>query len=290
MVVIIILNIVLLPIYGCGFLLAAICASLPIFPTRVAHQNFKNKFRCSFLIAWLHTIFLYLNYFFTACEYLVFLPLGVVKAKNTSDYNEFLASYCKENGMLFISAHVSNIEAAAVFTGKGLEKINKYVVSLAKPSSSRLLTKLIFSFRKHLNVRTILNNKKNLFQEMSSQLKSGHGLALILDQKPTRGGVFVPFFGEPAAFPFHGINILLRFQPAIAFVCLRRFIPGYFFIEFKLFDKMIKNKDGVIGLLQDYSYWLEAVIRKSPHQWCWDYKKWSRKPPEPVVSLKNEEI
>lgn len=34
-------------------------------------------------------------------------------------------------------------------------------------------------------------------------------------------------------------------------------------------------------MMAHYVGWLETLIRKSPYQWCWDYRKWSRRPMSP---------
>jgi len=274
----IVLNILFFPIYLLGVLFSIILCFLPLFPTRVAKENFQLYLGCNAFEARIRVIGLYVNYLFTFVEYVVFLPLGLSQALNLSSYQSFIRSHFDKNGMIFLSGHIGNVEATGWLTSKCLNEFNKKVVCLAKPSPYGWLTKFIVKYRKLLNIEIILNNHRHVFQEMKQTLHEGHGMALILDQKPLKGGLFLPFFGKMAAFPYHGLHKLLGHNAAVTFLCTKRVFPGCFFIEFQLgkASNSAQYSDPK-DIFIDYVNWLESVIRKAPNQWSWDYKKWSRK-------------
>lgn len=282
-----ILSIVLIPLYGAFFILSLILACLPIFPTRVAIQNLCTQMDLSRWQAWCLVVKLYLNYFYTLVEVIIFLPLGLVRLKNFNRICEQLGKPPFDQAVAFAAGHFGNLEVLAWSVALAMHKSGQRRVStLAKATKFPFLTQLITRYRNYIGVSVLLNNQKSLFREMVKTLKQKEGLGFILDQKPQKGGLFVSFFKEPAAFPHHGFEFVLSMKVPVLFVGVRRIAPGYFecLCEEGYTDHLSESRpDSTVHIepmMAKFARWLERIVRESPSQWSWDYKKWSRKKPQ----------
>lgn len=222
-------------------------------------------------------------------------------------------------GFLFIGGHFSAIEQAggtmnAFLRGHHIGEVNV----LAKPARARVLTAVLDGYRKWRRFSVIwTRSAAQVRADMKKALADGNSIALVNDQKARKGGVFVQFFGAFASFPFRGIDLVKEHPVACVANNARRLLPGVFRMEYALMpnphlavkdpDALSQIKDSltfrpaplweapaasegssspgetadphVTLILSHYAGWLEAVVRKSPYQWCWDYRKWSRPPP-----------
>ena len=126
-------------------------------------------------------------------------------------------------------------------------------------------------------------------QELLDTAKTGYGLALLIDQKPAKDGLFVKFFQHKAAFPSRGVGIGVDAGMAFVHVTARRVSLGKFEMIFEegwnghLAGNFLKTPDSpdllfsTSQIVLSYAEWLEGVVRAYPGQWFWDYRKWSRK-------------
>ncbi|NBO37975.1 hypothetical protein EBU99_05270 [bacterium] len=278
-------NICLIPIYLFFALLAVLLALSPLFPARTARANLRTQFASDFFQTFYGTAAVLFHYFLIIIEDFVFWPLGILLIRDNPTAHSMLnaaSARAKENsrGLAVLSAHFGNIEVTADALNATLVPLvseDTPVMALAKPSSFPWATNLLSWYRKLRRIDVIWTNRKDLARAIIQNLRSGRALALLIDQKPSSAGHFQNFFNSPAAFPEGGVEIALRAQ--VEFVCIasRRLFPGVYTFEaseIRFSDEPLKMQD----VIQAYALWLESVIRMSPWQWCWDYRKWSRKP------------
>ncbi|MBX9702964.1 MAG: hypothetical protein K2X39_02300 [Silvanigrellaceae bacterium] len=311
----IVLNLILIPIYLFLFIFCLLLCFIPIFPTKIALENLtehldKDKMSARFFIS-----VLYLNYVFYFFEMFIFLPLHLAVSINKNEFKNFIESLIKkynfspdsQNRIVYLSGHLGNLEANALpvsFLLSSQQK-NKFIVSLAKPTKYRWLNVFIKRLRETNHLK-ILWTEGNFILEMVKNLKSGNSLGIFIDQKPPKGGIFIKFFKSYSAFPSAGLRLCLNQEALIVYILSRRIVPGLFFhyyeeglnehlvsvyesktalksqtnlYENKIYDyQQIVEKEKRPALeIASFTDWLEKIILKCPTQWCWDYKKWSRK-------------
>lgn len=302
------INIILLPVYLAGFLLMLTLSFTPIFPARVARQNLRERLNVGpWRARWLAALCLY-HYYIYFIEIGVIWPLGLTQVSNTIEAEMFvnaMASKYRNNesglGFAFLASHFGSIETIGQSFGEVLKKrLGKGVVALAQPSRFPGLTALASWYRSRRSIVTILTHSRNLATTLAEVGTSGSSIGLLVDQKPRKGGVFINFFGAPAAFPHRGPGIMVSNKVPVLFAAAIRIFPGYFkqifsdssnpHLNFNTKNSRFPSNTIVhtphevqpetAQLLAEFAAWLESEIKKDVWQWCWDYRKWSRKPPE----------
>lgn len=344
------LTLALVPLFAALGILACVLAVLPITPSRNARRNLHERLGCSPGLAWAHTAGLYVHYGLYLLEVVLYWPLRAVIEDNRSSYFAFLddvdqayALKAAGKGMLFLGGHFGVIEQIGGTTNEWLvSRGHARLAVLAKPGRNRALTALMDAYRHLRGFDVIWTTSRlgSLAQRMGAACASGASLGMIVDQKPRTGGVFVPFFGAPAAFPARGIDFGVgQGLPCLATTARRR-APGWFHIEYALLPQdgvprtethkasqqaqtassplssggpeptlKVANPDALdrarrsasisyappakarpvampgqpqppqhqtLMVLSHFAAWLETVIRMSPSQWSWEYRKWSR--------------
>jgi lauroyl/myristoyl acyltransferase len=302
----ILVNVVLIPVYAFFFLISFVVTFLPIFPSRVALQNLRARLGCGFFSAHFMAAKTLFHYFLYLVEIVVVWPLGITQAANTAEtalwLRERIQKYrSRETGLgfVFLAPHFGSIEVVGQGIGRMLQdELGKGVVALAQPSRAPGATFLAAWYRKRRGIETVLTSSRELLKTLAEVGVSGHTIGLLVDQKPRRGGVFIPFFGEPAAFPHRGLGVMVESGVPVLFAAAVRVFPGYFrYVYSDASNSHVSGSgqastvshEGVgvpdavhpstVSLLVEFSRWLEAEIAKNPSQWCWDYRKWSRKMP-----------
>ena len=316
-----ILNVLFVPVY---FLLIGICsilALIPLNPSRLCWLNLSKRGGYSPFRTYIATVGVWLNYGLYALEALVFWRLGAIVVTNRREYFSFLQKVSQaynmaesRMGFLFLGGHFSVIEQAGDAMNEFLRGFHHGEINvLAKPARLPVLTWFLDSYRRSRRFRVIWTRKQEqVHNDMKEAMKRGDSVALVADQKPRIGGIFVEFFSEYAGFPFRGVDIVTDFPAACVANNVRRILPGIFRVEFALlpnpqltiFDRQAFQEAAhfegalkyaparvwqreqteknigkeVVEIVSNYVGWLETLIRKSPYQWCWDYRKWSREP------------
>lgn len=168
------------------------------------------------------------------------------------------------------------------------------------------------SFRRAHRFHVLWTKNKELLRTMEKKVSEGHGLALLLDQKPSTGGMFIEFFGEFAAFPQKGIEVGVKGEMPVVYLAPQRIIPGRFRLHFaegfnshlipgilvtelegnspvrlnQIFaPSPVETERHAQAVMAGFVGWLELIIRQQPAQWFWDYKKWSRTPQSSAVRV-----
>lgn len=280
------LNLALLPVYLVVFTITTLLAVSQIFPARVARHNLRNQKNAGTLLAVFGTSAVLAHYFITFIEDFVFWPLGGLIIKhNPSVQTEIMraSSYAADSqrGLAILSAHFGNIEVSAdglLLTAVRHVSQESPLIALAKPSKNKWATKFLARYRSARGIEIIQTNRKDLVRAMLQGFKQKRAIALLVDQKPARAGLFVNFFGKPAAFPEGGVEIAIKSQAEIVCFASRRVFPGFYSYEGRWLRDETRGSEPVKGIINSYAAWLESIIQKSPWQWCWDYKKWSRLP------------
>lgn len=284
------LNLALAPIYSVFLLICFLISFSPLFPSRIARENFKKRLHLNAVESILATTATLFHYVLVVLEDFIFWPLGLIAIRdNEITHSEIVGASkqasSKSKGLIVLSAHFGNIEITAQSLNSllcGQVTSEQKIMALAKPSRSPWATKLLAWYRSQRGIEVLWTNRKDLVKAMILALKSGRALALLVDQKPASAGHFIEFFGAQSAFPDGGVEVAARTQSEFVFFTSRRLWPGYYTYEGIHFKATEDKPLNAPQILAGYARWLETVIQISPWQWSWDYKKWSRQPKNEV--------
>lgn len=300
-------NIVLLPFYFMMWCLFFLLTWAPVFPSRTGVQNLTqrlgvNRLQASWILSWV-----FMNYLFCILEMVLFWPLHLEVMLNENQFVEFLKNLhvssgaaLKKVGFAFLGGHLSNFDFLGTVVARSANRaVGNDFYAFAKPSSSMFVTKILSWYREQRKMNMLWTHKTGLVRDTLRAIKGGNNISFLIDQKPEHGGVFVRFCGEYAAFPFAGLDMCLRAQMPIVHVTLRRILPGVHTLIFEEggnfhlrpdsgIDIQLQNnvwplfqsekEKQVSPFLSLFGSWFEKKILENVSQWCWDYKKWSRRP------------
>jgi lauroyl/myristoyl acyltransferase len=273
------LGLLLLPI-------VVILVWLPIYPTRVAHSNVRQRLSLSGFFALKRFVFkLYFQYLLYFFELLFLLPLGLISVNSEEKLENWVRNLAPPDAakpFVFLGAHLGSIETMGWRLACVLKKNRScQLYVLASPSRKAWMTSLLLKIRRWLGLEVILTSGSGYVKSMMRCLKQNQALALLVDQKPANQGIVLPFFGVKAVFPNGGISLGLRFQSRVAFTAALRVGLGEFRVvthiprtphQWQLWTDDEKEN----WIMGRYVRWLERCIRTVPSQWFWDYNKWSR--------------
>ena len=155
--------------------------------------------------------------------------------------------------------------------------LNVIVRALKNP----LLDDLVNDFRCRSGNR-VIERERSMIKAMRV-LKRGEIVVLVFDQSfdPSLGGIFVPFFGLPAATTRAAAVLSLKTRaPIVPTVCEP--IPGgRYRIRFEepvQFEPTGNDEEDIYHLTAKCTNYLEDIIRQRPGPWVWMYKRWRVRP------------
>ena len=278
------------------FMFCLVLTFLPISASRVGIDNLRTQLKASFWQARSILAQVYLQYASYIFELVFMWPLGLIQTTNTAAFAQLLTDLVKKynltdnQGVLCLGAHFGNIEGLGLAMQESFlqAKLKPFYV-LAKPSRFKWANSLMELVREKRGFLVLWTGRPAFQQELLNTAKTGYGLALLIDQKPAKDGLFVKFFEENAAFPSRGVGIGVDAGMAFVHVTARRISLGKFEMIFEegwnghLASSSLNSPvstDVLFSTSQivlSYVEWLEGVVRAYPGQWFWDYRKWSRK-------------
>ncbi len=184
----------------------------------------------------------------------------------------------RKKGMFVLVAHYGNWELMGIAHGYlGLTPLHSIVRKLDNPYLDRLAEEF-----RCVSGNSIFYKTEPPLRMVRTVKKNGC-VAVMMDQNTAKGGIFVDFFGKPAAtarsiallslatgaaiFPFFSFpqkngQYRIQYGPEISFS-----------------PSGDKEKD-VFDLTQKCEEFLESVIRETPEPWMWVHRRWKTRPPE----------
>jgi KDO2-lipid IV(A) lauroyltransferase len=174
-------------------------------------------------------------------------------------------------GVLFATGHLGNWELSAFAHGLMTAPMNVVVRPLDNPYLDRLVTR----YRSLTGNRII--EKKDFLRGILRALHSNEAVGILIDQNAgLEDGVFVDFFGKPAATNPSFAKLAARTGAAV--------IPGFAVWSREehryilRFDPPIPMTGDVPADTQRLQAHLESVIRRYPDQWLWIHRRWKTRP------------
>lgn len=157
-------------------------------------------------------------------------------------------------------------------------QLNFDAISMYSPSKMASVDNLILNARKKFGGQPFDTSSQSL-RQMVKKLKQ-HGILMILpDQAPRLGsGIYSPFFGHPA-YTMTLLHRLVQKTGARLLIgtCLRNednrnFTINIINANFSYHDSSVENFNECLNNQ------LETIIRSTPSQYLWGYKRFKRQP------------
>jgi Kdo2-lipid IVA lauroyltransferase/acyltransferase len=184
----------------------------------------------------------------------------------------------EHGGAIILTGHLGNWEvAAAAVAARGVP-----VDVVAKGMSNRRFERSLFAVRARLGVRVVEMSEAP--REVLRSLRGGRAVAIAGDQNAHRNGVFVPFFGAPAATARGGAVFALRTGVPV-FMGFGSRLPGrvarYEVDLFPLHHEVRgEGEQDVEEFLAAYMRAVDEAVRAAPEQYFWQHKRWKTRPSE----------
>lgn len=213
----------------------------------------------------------------TAVEFIRMPDVTKEKGKDifiTEGVENFEEAKKRGNGVIFITSHFTNWE----ITGVGCQFLAKNVVAIARPMSNPYVEAWVQSKRKKSGMKIILH--RQAVRASLKVLKKQAVIGILVDQNLYTGGIFVDFFGRPAATTTLPALLHLRTGAPIVMASTLRQKDRFRLI----YDPPIYASDQGVSeerireVTEKISHAVESMIRKHPENWFWIHNRWKRKP------------
>jgi Kdo2-lipid IVA lauroyltransferase/acyltransferase len=182
-------------------------------------------------------------------------------------------------GVVIISAHLGNWEAASLFAPC---YFGYPVTVVARNIESGFVNRRMIKFRSRFGNSVI--DKEGALPEMTNTLRNGKILALLIDQGTKRSeGVELLFFGKKVTVTPAAAMLALRCKsPVLPVFCVREEDRKLTIIIEPPVQLVRTNnlREDLKANTQAMTDIIERTVRKYPDQWLWLHKRWKRFHPE----------
>ncbi|MFQ5672365.1 MAG: lysophospholipid acyltransferase family protein [Nitrospinales bacterium] len=184
----------------------------------------------------------------------------------------------RKKGVLLLTAHYGNWEVMGHCHGSlGIAPL----VSVARKLDNPLLEKNAGEFRALFGNAIVHKDESPL--KMTRALKNNHCVIVMMDQNMARDGVFVDFFGKPAATTDSIPRLSLATGAAIVPLFALPNREGRYKIRYGpeiKYKTTGDKKADALTLTRQCEQFIESVIRERPEPWMWGHRRWKTRPPE----------
>ncbi len=185
-------------------------------------------------------------------------------------------AYARGRGVLLFSGHFGHWELVALMQGH----LGLPLALVTRPLDNPILERMLGRLRA-LSGNAIIH-KRRATREMMRALRSGSGVAIVIDQDAREEGVFVPFFGRPAST-----------TPTLALLALRTgasVVPVFSLPEPRggwrvVYEPEVEVRPtgtleaDVLDVTARCTGILERWVRSRPELWLWMHRRWKTSPP-----------
>jgi Kdo2-lipid IVA lauroyltransferase/acyltransferase len=179
----------------------------------------------------------------------------------------------KGKGLLIVAPHLGNWE----ILGLHLASLGD-VVNLYQPPKLAALEQVIRQGREKSGAQLVPTNAKGV-AALLKNLKNNGISGILPDQNPNddSGGVFAPFFGEPA-FTMTLIHKLIQRTGCTAVLAFAKRMEGGFDLIYRAPPEAIYSEDQDVATAA-LNCGVEALVLEAPEQYQWEYKRFKKVAP-----------
>lgn len=192
----------------------------------------------------------------------------------THGFEHITEAFKQGKGMITFTAHYGCWELMAVYVTRIYPRVSMVVRPLDNPRVDAMVTGIRGS-----GGGGVIDSKKVL-KEGIRLLRSNGILGVLIDQNFYKGGVFVDFFGRPAATNTL-VPILARRTGCVVLPMHNAWKEGKLHIYCEAPVELSSNPDVGLAVGEDtqkLTGYVERWIREDPTQWLWLHNRWKRRP------------
>ena len=183
-------------------------------------------------------------------------------------------------GVLLLAPHLGSWELYGLHISNYAPTTYMY-----KPPKVHAFEAVMTGFRARGGAALAPTNRRGVTQLLKA-LERGEIVGILPDQEPDRGsGVFAPFFGVDALTMTLASKLAAKTEAAVVCGFARRLPDSSGFeIIFKAADKDVASEDLSVAAAA-LNRTVEACVCDEPAQYQWEYKRFSKRPPETSKKL-----
>jgi Kdo2-lipid IVA lauroyltransferase/acyltransferase len=177
-------------------------------------------------------------------------------------------------GVICFTAHTGFWELGGIYTSYAFSPFSIIGRSMDNPR----LDKLINGIRS-AGTGKVISHRRAL-KECLTALRNKETIGILIDQNFYKGGMFVDFFGRPAATTTI-ISLLARRTESPVIPVHNVWRGNELHIIFEPPITLSSNPNGEVAVGEDtqrMSRYVEKWVRQDPHQWLWLHNRWKRRP------------
>ncbi len=174
-------------------------------------------------------------------------------------------------GSVLVGSHLGNWEIAGAIMGL----LGYPITAVARGVEDRRFDLLLNKLRELYGLKVI--GIRGAVKKGRSIIEAGEKLYFTADQHAREGRIWIPFFGQPAAWTKTPASLARRMNVPLFMGFCRR--VGPFRFEAVLFPPILPDleapvREDVARMTQSYVRHLEAYIRKHPGDYLWLIRRW----------------
>ena len=203
-------------------------------------------------------------------------PQEIVARTTIEGFETFQEALAEGNGVILATGHLGSWEVgAACLAARGVP-----VDGVTKGMSNQRFGRELAAVRERLGYRVV--DVADGPGQVPRSLAEGRMVALLGDQNIRTGGVFVPFFGRPAATA-RGVALFALRTGAPVFLGVAVHEPGKPRRYRGILERIPVEPTGdleedVRRITAAHTAALERLVRKYPEQYFWQHKRWDTRP------------
>jgi len=223
--------------------------------------------------------------------------LNPAAIRSLADYDpvfgleNYRAALAKGKGILYLTGHFSSWELLPT-----AHALHGYPLSfITRPLDNAPLEKYLLRIRESKGNRVI--NKKNSARPIMKSLAAAGTVGILMDQNTSlQEGIFVDFFGVPAATTTSMALFALRTDAPILPGYLTLLKNGQYTIKFLPPIEVVRTGDMTRDLelnTRRFNEIFENIIREQPESWLWGHRRWKYQPsgnPPDLYALSEVEL
>ncbi len=185
-------------------------------------------------------------------------------------------------GAMMVTGHLGNWELHALLHAHRFGWVGMIARPLDNPVLDARLTRL------RTRAGSVVISKRKALQQVLLLLRQNRLVAVLIDQNvQARDGIFVEFFGRPAATTTVAPALALKTGCALMPVRTVLAPDGRYRLIYEPEVSLPRSGDrntDIARLTQALTTRIEAWVREQPEQWLWIHRRWKTQPPTDVLS------
>jgi KDO2-lipid IV(A) lauroyltransferase len=187
------------------------------------------------------------------------------------------AAQAAGRGALAVTAHFGNWEYHGLAHGLRFGPI----AVVARPLDNPALDARLCAFRSSVGNTVIY--KRRALRQVLQFVRGGGTVAILIDQNvQAQDGIFVDFFGRPAATTTVAAAVALKTGCALVPSRAEARPGGGYRLVYDPPLEVVRTGDhqaDIARVTQELTKRIESWVRNAPDQWLWIHKRWKTQPP-----------